>query len=209
MTKRAREALADCEYALADYEAAPNTPFQRPRWVAVMTLLRTVGLVLDKVDRPAADVATQRLIDADWNRLNATKPEPRIFWEFIHAERNEVVHLYDPSARVNITIQLGGVWWNPATSESGGDPAGPTTYDHVMRKGPFVGRDPRELCREAIAFWKEYLDAIDRVASRTPPYASCAGEPRLRRRSEDSVRQSGSCEPSRRRRRSLRRRSPP
>jgi hypothetical protein len=30
-----------------------------------------------------------------------------------------------------------------------------------MRDGPFKGRDTRELCSEAIAFWRGYLDAID------------------------------------------------
>ena len=30
-----------------------------------------------------------------------------------------------------------------------------------MHEGPFKGRDPLELCREAITFWREYLDAID------------------------------------------------
>lgn len=162
MTTRAREALADCEHALTDFEGGANTVFQRSRWVAVMTLLRTVGLVLKAVDHPAADVATQRRIDADWQRLNATKPEPRIFHEFIDAERADVVHLYDPSAQVNVTVRLGGVWWNPATGESGADLCGPTTFDFVMKKGPFKGRDPLELCREAIAFWRDYLDAVDR-----------------------------------------------
>jgi hypothetical protein len=44
MTTRAREALADCEHALADYEAGANTVYQRCRWVALITLVRTVGL---------------------------------------------------------------------------------------------------------------------------------------------------------------------
>ena len=153
---RARLALADCEHALADYEAGAKTRFQWPRWVAVMTLLRTVGLVLKDVDRPAADVAIQRRMDAAWGRLKATKPEPRIFHEFIDTERAAVVHYYAPSARVDVTIQLGGV-----SCGGGSTPAGPARYDFVMWKGPFEGRDSRELCREAIAFWQAYLDAIE------------------------------------------------
>ena len=159
MTTRAREVLVDCEHALTDYEASANTPFQRPRWVAVMTLLRTVGLVLKDVDRPVADVATQRRMDAAWDglkALKATKTEPHIFHDFIDDERNNVVHLYDPSARVDVTIRLGGV-----STGGGSDPAGPPMYGFVMKKGPFKGRDPRDLCREAIAFWRTYLDAID------------------------------------------------
>ena len=156
MTTRARLALADCEHALTDYEAGANTPFQWTRWVAMITLLRAVGHVLHKVDRPAADVATQRRIDAAWRQLNATKLNPPIFHDFIDSERGNVVKQYDPSARVNVTIRLGGV------STSGGRPR----RDHRRTssscgKLPFEGRDPRDLCREAIAFWRTYLDAID------------------------------------------------
>jgi len=121
-----------------------------------MTLLRTVGLVLKDVDRPEADVVTQGRMDAAWQQLKTTKTKPHIFHDFIDAERADVVHLYDPSARVNVTIELGGV-----STDGGSDPAGPPTYGFVMKKGPFKGRDPRELCREAIAFWRTYLDAID------------------------------------------------
>jgi hypothetical protein len=160
MTTRAREALADCEHALADFAAGANTPFQRSRWVAVMTLLRTVGLVLKDVDRPTADAATQQRIDAEWKRLNATKPEPRIFHDFIDAERAAVVHFYEMRAAVNITVRpgpatLGGTMFGAAFG------FGPTTFDYFMRDGPFKGRDPLDLCREAIDFWRCYLDAID------------------------------------------------
>ena len=123
--------------------------------VAVMTLLRTVGYVLKDVDRPATDRATRWRIDAEWERLKrATRPH--IFWDFIDDERGRIVHLYDPSARVNVTIGLGGV-----STGGGGNPAGPAREDFVMWKGPFEGRDPRELCREAMVFWRDYLDAID------------------------------------------------
>ena len=160
MTTRARLALADCEHALADYEAGANTRFQWPRWVAVMTLLRSVGYVLKDVDRPAAPVAVRTRIDEEWQRLQSEKAvdgRPRhIFWDFIEAERANVVHFYDPSARVNVTIRLGGV------STGGADtPAGSTTVGFVMFKGPYQGADPRELCLQAIAFWRAYLDGID------------------------------------------------
>jgi hypothetical protein len=160
MTTRARSALADCEHALTDYEAGVNTPFQWSRWVAVITLLRTVGLVLKRVDGPAADKATRERIDKQWEQVYENKPVPRIFHDFIDAERFNVVHRYDPGALVNVTIQLGGV-------STGGvsNPAGPPTYEFVMRKGFFEGRDPRELCREAIAFWRTHLDAIDGTSS--------------------------------------------
>ena len=61
---------------------------------------------------------------------------------------------------MNVTIQVPSITWMPAVD----DPRGGTvikTYDFVMRDGPYQGRDPRELCREAIDFWRRYLDDID------------------------------------------------
>ena len=172
MTTRARQVLADCEPALADFEAGPNTPYQRPRWVAVMTLLRTVGLVLKTVDGTLGNAKMRLAIDDHWNRLNATKPEPRIFHDFIDAERYQVVHLYEIRAGVNITIQpgsgslsIGSPEWFSVVMQEDDVGSRPTVVDFTMRLGPFKGRDPRELCREAIVFWKEYLDAIDRDAA--------------------------------------------
>ena len=109
VTTRSRVALADCEHALADFEASANTPYQRPRWVAVITLLRIVGHVLDKVDKPAASNEAQQRIDDAWKQLNATKPEPRIFHDFIDGDRNLLLKQYQVRSQVNVTIQLGGV----------------------------------------------------------------------------------------------------
>ncbi len=161
VTPRAREALADCEHALADFEAGANTPFQRSRWVAVMTLLRTVEYVLKDVDGKNKNVTpvVRRRITAAVSKLYASKAkprEPRIFHEFIRAERNDVVHLYEIRSGVNVTIQLGGVGTGGSST-----PSGPPTYDFFMRDGPFKGRDPLDLCREAITFWRQYLDAIE------------------------------------------------
>jgi hypothetical protein len=171
VTTRAREALADCEYALTDFEASANTVFQRPRWVSVMTLLRTVEYVLKDVDgkNKNATPEVRRYINAAVAKLYASKAKPRkprIFHEFIRVERNDVVHLYEVRPRVNVRVRpgVGGLEWQPVVSgaaRGGSAEYAPTIYEFVMRDGPFKGRDPRELCREAIAFWKEYLDAID------------------------------------------------
>ena len=112
-----------------------------------MTLLRTVRDVLEKIDGPAGTRETRRKIDAGRKSLFAKEPEPRIYHEFIEDERNNVVHVYEVSARVDVTVRLGD--------------QGPATCDFVMRDGPYKGRDPRELAAEAIDFWRDYLDKIE------------------------------------------------
>jgi hypothetical protein len=168
MTARAREALADCEHALADFEASANTVFQRSRWVAVMTLLRTVEYVLKGVDGGKnATPEGRRRINAAVRKLYTSKAkpmEPRIFHEFIRAERNDVVHLYEIRSAVNVTVRPGAgrLSFGPVVAgAANGFGYTPTTLDFSMRDGPFKGRDPLDLCREAIAFWRQYLDAID------------------------------------------------
>ena len=79
-----------------------------------------------------------------------------IFWEFIEAERNNVLKAYESTVGVNITVRPGALWFDVKTGESGGDPPGPTTYEAFVRSGPFQGRDPIGLCVEAVKFWQEY-----------------------------------------------------
>jgi hypothetical protein len=116
-----------------------------------MSLLRTVGHVLDEVDLPAADRATRRRIVALRKRLFAPrKSEPHIFHDFIYAEGGDVVHQYKLGAAVKITA-------------TGNAPSGTAaTIEHwFMPDGPFKGLDTLVLCRKAIVFWRTYLDAID------------------------------------------------
>ncbi len=143
----AREVLADCAVALADFEAAGPTPSWRTRWTGLVALLRAVGYVLKEIDAEQ-DTKLKKTIDDAWKDLNNSKPQPLIFHEFIDKERHNVVHLYSIGARQNTSIT----------------PGGPTTYDSSVLSGAFCGRDAIEVCREAIAFWKEYLDKVEAAA---------------------------------------------
>lgn len=161
MTTQAREVLRDCERLLA--AIGPDMPGElwRPRWAGLVALLRAVGHVLEKVDA-ARIVNAKQVVDAAWDELRQSKPEPKIFWQFIEAERNNVPKTYAFGVGVNITVRPGTGWLSLATGESGGSPGGPTTFEAFVRSGPFEGEDPLQLCREAIQFWNGYLDCIDR-----------------------------------------------
>jgi hypothetical protein len=121
----------------------------------MMSLLRTVGYVLVEVDRKRGSAAAQSAIDAAWADIKRKKPEPRILWEFIEAERHNVVHLYELSVAVNTIVRPGTVRSTP--SAEGGTPS----FDSFVHMGPFKGRDPLVLCREAVEFWRVYLDGVD------------------------------------------------
>lgn len=156
---RAREVLADCELALTDFEAAGPTPYWRTRWTGLVALLRMVGHVLDKVDAKQSTSFKEAIRDA-WEDLKTSKPEPRIFWAFIDEERNNVLKAYKVGARLNSTFRPGAAHLS-LSGESQQGPSGPTTYESFIRSGVFDGRDAVDVCRDAITFWKDFLDKVD------------------------------------------------
>lgn len=164
MTTKARQTLADARVALEDFEASPATPFWRTRWIAVVTILRAVGHVAEGVDGKM-DAEMRAAIKAEFGELQGTKPEPRIWWDFILSERNRALKEMTLGARMNITVRPGSSWFNLKTGESGGTDGEPTLYEHFMAGEIYEGRDPRELAREAIEFWTSYLDRVDQRAN--------------------------------------------
>jgi hypothetical protein len=159
---RAREVLADCKLALTDFEAAGPTLYWRTRWTAMVALLRSVGQVLHQIDA-ARSAELKEPIAKAWAELKRTKPEPRIFWEFIEQERNSILKAYEVGVRLNTTIRPGTLHMSLSGQDWSG-PSGPTTYEAFMRSGVYGGRDALEVCREAIAFWQGYLDRIEAAA---------------------------------------------
>jgi hypothetical protein len=160
MTIRARAVFADCERALADFDASVEVnQVMRPRWVALIVLLRAVGHVLQKVDRTAATLEAQRRIDAAWAGL-LNEARPHIFHDFIEAERNDTVKQYEIGPTANPKIHR--AWTsNGAPLYVSHVPGAVTLSAFSMSDGPYQGHDPRQLARAAIEFWRRYLDAID------------------------------------------------
>lgn len=159
MTLRARVVLADCESLIADLKAEPSASW-RLRWAGFVSLLRAVGHVLDNVDGEESPEA-RKAIDEAWASLKKSKPEPRIFHEFIEEERNNVLKAYQFGAAVNISVHVGTVHLNLKTGEQTSTPGKPTTFNAFMRSGPYAGQDPLDLAREAIGFWRDFLDSVD------------------------------------------------
>ena len=163
-TKASRLVLADCEIALRDFVEGANKDVQRSRWLALITLLRTVLDVLHEVDGPSGTRAFRDRIHREKGALFLGHPEPRIFHEFIEYERNGTVHQYRIRARVNVRIKFGGLPWSSVLVTPRGGSAR-ERHDFVMRDGPYAGQDVLKLCGEAIDFWRGYLDRIDEAFS--------------------------------------------
>lgn len=149
MTVAAREVLEDCRSAVEEIDHGVQGRAWRIRWVAAVVLLRTVGYVLAKIDSNLSP-AYRSAIGEAWSQLNHSKPQPAIFWEFVEAERNNIIHEYEIGAGQGVTVHLGQ--------------AKLVEHHYLVNTGPFAGRDQREVLREAIAWWEVYLDNIDRAA---------------------------------------------
>lgn len=160
MTARAREVLEDCKIALNEIQDGITGREWRVRWVAAVALLRAVGHVLDKVDAPG-DPLLRRLVDDAWRRLEESKPNPAVFWQFIEEERNHILKEYRIGAGQGVTIRLGTAHLDLQSGEQWSEPGLPTLYHYTVNSGPYEGRDQREVLQEAIDWWDAYLGRIE------------------------------------------------
>src|SRR3974390_2048411 len=148
---KSREVLSDCKHALnlLEKESCPET--FRVLWVAAITLVRTVGDVLDKVDAKRED-RTSKTVAAAYPNWKLNRPSNSIFWDFIREERNQVVHEYEI-----------GFFPGPVDLMSGGDLY--TLGEHLfcpIIDGPFAGGGCRDILQQAITWWEHQLGEIER-----------------------------------------------
>jgi hypothetical protein len=173
MTQQARTVLAACELALKELEMEQPLELWQLRWFTVVALLRCVGHALAKVDHVSGNTSMKTAIDDAWSRWQADRAAHAIFWDFIEEERNRAlkeftfgagrgVVIEPPTARFEIDTQ--GKWKRTNPNEEGR-----SWHTYTITKGPFKGQNQRDVVREAIQWWKEQLDQIDREAPSIAP----------------------------------------
>ena len=168
----ARRVLSDCRWALSLYTQCVSGEPLRVNWVSVITLLRAVGHVLDKVDA-FRDADVKDVVEREWDQLRSTKPKPEIFWEFIESERNNVVKQYEfgfsrtvfvtpPPGKAGLIIPI------DLLSVCGGPlpPQDLPNLTSALNGGPFEGRSELDVAREAVDWWDSYLTKIERLVDK-------------------------------------------
>lgn len=165
--KAAREVIARCEFLRDKLREDPVGVAWTAQFSGCLALLRSVGHVLDKVD-----AATSNRIEVNakqwWNGLKQSKPEPKIFWEFIEAERNLILKESDIRAGQSAFITPLGVQAvglvageKPKAAPSIETRPPTVTYSYHMNEGAFAGRDPRDVIDEAIDWWLQQISKIE------------------------------------------------
>jgi hypothetical protein len=167
---RARRVLADCRWALSLYSRDLSGEPLRVAWVSILTLLRAVGHVLDKVDAQH-DQDVRRTVDHFWQSLKSTKPEPKIYWEFIESERNTILKQYafgfsrtfqvSISQQASVIVELRGDMLEAEQQPKQNLP----DVRSLIVDGPFKGRSEKEVAEEAVEWWEEVLTEIERRTS--------------------------------------------
>lgn len=159
VTTSDREALSDCEVALELLESVHDERQRRVIWFGAVTLLRTVGDVLHRVDgikpRLTAPIA------AAYKRWKINKDANLIYWDFIKDQRDALVHEYEFRVDNNETIKV--AVQSPEGSVTLGDL--PDNLFRPIVTGYGVGEDARDIYQEAIDWWNRELTAIEEATS--------------------------------------------
>lgn len=158
--------LQDLKHAIRGYDCSLQAESFRISWLAVVSLLRAIGHVLDKVDAKTS-TALEYAIARKWGRLKDSKPEPVLFWGFIESERNrflkEYVHGIQRTATVPTLVPGVSATFDLANSRGGTiSPLPPP--NSFLSSGPFAARNEKEVAWEAYEWWVEYLQDVERLA---------------------------------------------
>lgn len=161
MTTAARQVLDDCEAALQMLEDEHDEQRWKVLWVGVMTLLRTVGHVLRKVD---GEIPSQRAeIDAAYVRWKDVQSKHAVFWRFIEKERNNILKEYrlnvHDSEAVGLAVVIASTDTDCVAYET------PCVLDENLFRpvtdGFGAGKDARDVYREALDWWDAELTRIE------------------------------------------------
>jgi hypothetical protein len=160
---KAREALEWCRYGHQKMMIGDPTGQDWVLiWAGTIALLRAVGHALVNEDAKS-DVRLKEAQSAWWSGLNATKPNPLIFWKFIDHDRNQLLKQAELTAGQSTQLFLQG--GTIARHVSPPPPPPPPIHTYQMNSGYFVGQDPRKLVRDAIEWWEQQLNDIEQKAA--------------------------------------------
>jgi hypothetical protein len=149
--------LCRCQYFAEKLREDPSGVAWEAEFGAALALLRSVGRVMDTTK-------TKQW----WLGLKANREANALFWEFIDNERNLILKEAQLRAGQSVTVFIQGVSATgraanevPVLAPDKARVPRASVHSYKMNDGKFVGRDPRDLIDEAIAWWKVELSKID------------------------------------------------
>jgi hypothetical protein len=156
----ARKALDDARAAHALLrQDKKDSKSWRPHWVACLALLRAVGHVLKNADGTTDDKHKQ-VIALWWKDINAAKAANSIFFNFVEAERNNVLKEYQFGVvpEPNYIVTEDG---RRIVTEDGKAIVTEGDYFKLSVEG-YEGQEGRDVIREALDWWTAQLATIEK-----------------------------------------------
>ncbi len=169
MTALARRVLADCHIALRLLEDEAQEDNWSVNWAGALALICCVNDVLKlEKRRSALRKAYEKRLEA-WN--DKSSDQHAIFREFIKSERNLLLQEYrtnvDTRREVPIFVVDGTpAYFSPDTSAPLSVETSSFALDQnifrPMKVGRWSNEDVRDVYSDALVWWKEQLDSIDK-----------------------------------------------
>ncbi|PKH03844.1 hypothetical protein CXF72_04035 [Psychromonas sp. MB-3u-54] len=154
---KSREVFNDCVSA-KDYfvKAVEAKDYQQAKilWFSCVTLLRTIGHVLHKVDAQNFDVTLQEELFVQFKVWKSSEP---IFKEFIEKERNNILKEYDICVEVSEVKEsvnlITSDGFQLVSSDGYTLQATNTIEDFVKANGYCKGESPISILNSALNWW--------------------------------------------------------
>jgi hypothetical protein len=137
---KARRVLNDARAASLMFKAEPVDVDFRLSVVLNITLLRTVGYVIESENTGSNKVKS----DEYFHKHIKNK---KIFKYFIEQFRNNLVKEYASK-----------IGWSSTTTLDGR-----IRFEYPIRDGVYEGKDIRKLIKSSIKFWERHLDALEKL----------------------------------------------
>lgn len=167
MTYASSEVLKDCLVAYTLLEEEKDLERWRVHWAGAVALLRTIGHVLEKVD--GKNLKYKTAVKSAYESWKADREKHAIFWEFIVAERNNILKEYrfnlHSNDEVGIAYRLN--LRNVVTGEPLEISDAVFLDENIYRPaldGFREGDDVRDIYGDALKWLAQELDKIDTAA---------------------------------------------
>jgi hypothetical protein len=172
--QKAREILHQCQLGVHELRSHLRGSWF-VLWAGTLALLRTVGDALEKdVDhriRKAQDkwfCSMKRDNIAAGRGMSVKKHgdtwEPAIYWQFIRKDRNLLLHEARSTVVTAASVDLTDISIREQIPVFPAPQPSQLTYSCTMSTAPYAGRGARDVVEEAIQWWVQQLDKIEKDA---------------------------------------------
>lgn len=168
MTKAARDVLEDAKYALKRHTDDLQGADFRISWLAILSLLRAVWHVLEKVDAESSPEIRRAFLTI---KQRTQKPNAPILWNFIKPARDQMVKEFDLGVTrtrfkvSNLPVPHAFELHIDVGNMRGATVAQLDGVKSVISNGPYAGQSEKQVAREAYRWLKSMLDEVDRLAN--------------------------------------------